>query len=307
MVPCQKESGLSFAFLSCVRFFFRFSDARLISNLLSLPLRASAMRELSWHYELNGQPCGPVSETELAHLLQDRIIFPGTRVWREGMPDWAPLEDVWSPPEEPESSSEPQPASEAPPPLPWELQRTPSTAANTLILFLRKPVHAFSRLPIQGSAFPAILFNILFSMLSGGTAVLIHMSVSRLFAENPAPPSKDSPTGAFWELLPQFILLAPLVITASAWIQAGFIHFCLSLLGAARHPFEATFKAVSYVSGTASLFAMIPILGPALLTAWSAFALSVGLAIVHESPWRRAAIAVSIPTLIGFILQLALL
>src|SRR6188472_1248011 len=46
---------------------------------------------MTWYYHLGGQQLGPVSDAELANLLQSGRINRNTPVWREGMADWQPL------------------------------------------------------------------------------------------------------------------------------------------------------------------------------------------------------------------------
>ncbi len=44
-----------------------------------------------WYYSTNNQQQGPVTEDQLAKLLQTLTISPNTLVWKEGMPQWAAL------------------------------------------------------------------------------------------------------------------------------------------------------------------------------------------------------------------------
>jgi hypothetical protein len=53
--------------------------------------RSSATR---WYYARDGQRQGPVSAETLRHLLETATVSSTTLVWRQGMPDWAPLADV---------------------------------------------------------------------------------------------------------------------------------------------------------------------------------------------------------------------
>jgi len=46
-----------------------------------------------WHYALNGEKRGPVSEDEFHRLVHHRVITGETLVWREGMADWALYND----------------------------------------------------------------------------------------------------------------------------------------------------------------------------------------------------------------------
>lgn len=45
---------------------------------------------MEWHYAIDGQSHGPVSEQEFAQLVANRTIQPETLVWQEGMDDWLP-------------------------------------------------------------------------------------------------------------------------------------------------------------------------------------------------------------------------
>ncbi len=48
---------------------------------------------MQWYYEKDNAQNGPVSEEELLALYQQGTIQRHNLVWREGMPDWAPLVD----------------------------------------------------------------------------------------------------------------------------------------------------------------------------------------------------------------------
>lgn len=45
-----------------------------------------------WFYARGNERMGPVSPETIRHLLQAAAITGQTLVWREGMPDWAPVE-----------------------------------------------------------------------------------------------------------------------------------------------------------------------------------------------------------------------
>jgi hypothetical protein len=50
---------------------------------------------MNWYYVAGGgQRQGPVSDADLQALIESGKIFPATLVWREGMTDWAPLEQA---------------------------------------------------------------------------------------------------------------------------------------------------------------------------------------------------------------------
>ncbi len=46
---------------------------------------------MKWFYESNGQPLGPIPETELRRLRSEGSLTEDSRVWRMGMEDWATI------------------------------------------------------------------------------------------------------------------------------------------------------------------------------------------------------------------------
>ncbi|MFZ4765347.1 MAG: RDD family protein [Roseimicrobium sp.] len=49
---------------------------------------------MNWYYAQGSQQIGPVSEAQLASLVQQGNVKPEMLIWREGMPDWQPLARV---------------------------------------------------------------------------------------------------------------------------------------------------------------------------------------------------------------------
>jgi hypothetical protein len=49
---------------------------------------------MKWYYESNGQPKGPILESELRRLRDEGKIAADSLVWSEGMEDWAPLNTI---------------------------------------------------------------------------------------------------------------------------------------------------------------------------------------------------------------------
>ncbi|MBM3847281.1 MAG: DUF4339 domain-containing protein [Verrucomicrobia bacterium] len=50
---------------------------------------------MSYYYAKDGQQAGPVDDAELARLINERQIRGNTLVWKEGMPDWLPYQQIW--------------------------------------------------------------------------------------------------------------------------------------------------------------------------------------------------------------------
>lgn len=76
---------------------------------------------MNWYYAKDGQQQGPVDDTELARLVGSKTIVGTTLVWREGLPQWQPYQEVWvagMPDWRPPMASVPQlpPSAQTPPP-----------------------------------------------------------------------------------------------------------------------------------------------------------------------------------------------
>jgi uncharacterized membrane protein len=82
----------------------------------------------TWHYEQNGQPCGPVTAAALQELFRVRgssppILPPTALVWKDGMANWAPANTV------PEFSAVINAPPDTPPPLPHSFGAPPVMGA----------------------------------------------------------------------------------------------------------------------------------------------------------------------------------
>ncbi len=49
---------------------------------------------MKWYYESNGQPKGPILESDLRRLRDEGKIATDSLVWSDGMEDWAPLNTI---------------------------------------------------------------------------------------------------------------------------------------------------------------------------------------------------------------------
>lgn len=51
---------------------------------------------MNWYYAKEGQQAGPIDDAELSRLVSLKAIVGSTLVWREGMAQWQPYQDVWT-------------------------------------------------------------------------------------------------------------------------------------------------------------------------------------------------------------------
>jgi len=49
---------------------------------------------MEWYYGKDGLQAGPVSDTDIQALVQDGTLNPDSLIWREGMSDWQPANQV---------------------------------------------------------------------------------------------------------------------------------------------------------------------------------------------------------------------
>jgi hypothetical protein len=49
----------------------------------------------NWYYGQGGQQIGPVAQEALTTMIQQRILSPDTLLWSEGMPNWAPVKEIF--------------------------------------------------------------------------------------------------------------------------------------------------------------------------------------------------------------------
>ena len=89
----------------------------------------------------------------------------------------------------------------------------------------------------------------------------------------------------------------PIAATAGLFIQAGFYHLGLLILGAAKRDFSATFRTVCYSMGP-QIFQIVPFFGGLIAGFWVIVLNIIGLKVVHETTYARSSIAVFLPLII---------
>jgi hypothetical protein len=190
---------------------------------------------------------------------------------------------------------------------PWEqpgafFQRWIDTAK----IILLDPMNGFSTVRRQGGigapltylvvgAAPAIVVSLLFQMLGVGGSMM------------------GGETGAAavgGAMLLVFMLVGIVVGFVIFFVVTGIIHLVLSLLGGARHGFEATFRTLAYSYGSAAPIGMVPICGGPIAGIWALVCAIMGLANMQETTPVKAAIAIFTPVLlcclVGFLVWGAL-
>jgi hypothetical protein len=206
-----------------------------------------------------------------------------------------PGETDSTPPPETPPPLPPGPPSPPPPPgdgasgAAWErpgpfLDRIVNTVRDVLL----KPTAFFRGMRRSGDVGQPLFFL----LITGTVAALFWWGYNVLF-QMAAGPREDLFLGP--AIMTIGLILAPAIIVLATFITAGIYHLVLVLLGAARAPYEATFRVVAYSSGSTSLIGIIPICGGLIGAVWQIVACIIGLAEVHETSTGYAAVAVIVP------------
>ncbi len=191
---------------------------------------------------------------------------------------------------------------------PWEQRATLGVVAAAWLTIkgvLLQPRQTFTDLKRTGGIGAPLLFSILLGTLA--------MIVSQLYslAGNAAADElsfdRDPVLTLIWDLtigehmswrgILLWIALSPIIVVVTDFIYSGVTHLALIFLGAARQPFEATFRTNCYASGSTGALAFIPFAGDWLAIPYFLIAMCIGIASVHEISTQKAAVAVLVPTL----------
>jgi hypothetical protein len=194
-----------------------------------------------------------------------------------------------TPPAEPGGWTTPPPPPPPPPEGPaWERQgpifgRVIDTARDVLF----HPQAFFRAMPRTAGLGPSLTFYLL-----TGIVGLIASALFQFVISSAGHRDQMFLGGIF---LLATIVLGPVMLIIGAFIGSGIYHLMLMLFGAARHPFETTFRVVTYSAGAASLLAIIPFCGGVVGGIWQIVAIIIGLTEAHETTTGKAAAAVLIP------------
>jgi hypothetical protein len=247
---------------------------------------------MQWYYESDGQPQGPIPESQLRRLLTEHRINPYNRVWREGMDDWEPLGSLpefqtvaslgaatgrASAPASPDpgglTASEPGEDSESeraavaapelehlPPNTPaWEntqYSRGPLCLIRTAIEVLFVPERAFRNLSHDGHWSAPLIYAL------GGYAVgwlSFFETAFLLAAHDPNVPAtmlekfQQLPKATFLDMIVPSLVLSALLGPILLLFAACSLHGALAITGAARRSLATTYRLTAYLMGSFSL------------------------------------------------------
>jgi hypothetical protein len=276
------------------------------------------------HVARDGANIGTFSSEEVREGLRTGRFLPTDMAWQEGMPDWRPLAQVV--PEKPAAAASASGATETSAVsvsaagsgaagisgsgLPWEHRQELGLVKaffDTVIMLLTKPAEAFGMMKTEGG-----LMDPLFFALIGGCAgmlvaflfQLVFQSMGFMINRNSGIMGMGMGIWIFFGLIAM-----PVMFVCWLFIWSGILHLCLMMLGGAKKPFETTFRVVCFSSGSAYLFAIVPVCGRVVAPIYNIVLQCMGVARAHETDTGKAVMAVLLPVIVccGGVLLLAFL
>lgn len=99
-----------------------------------------------------------------------------------------------------------------------------------------------------------------------------------------------------------FLVILVIWFFVGFFIGTGIVHLVLSLLGGARHGFEATARTFAYAFGSSAPINLVPFCGGLIAGIWGLVCAIMGLADMQETTPVKAAIAIFAPLVLCCIL-----
>jgi hypothetical protein len=139
-------------------------------------------------------------------------------------------------------------------------------------------------------ALPAILAMVLFQLIGLGGSMMGS-------GDSAGPAAMIGGAGII-----VFLVILVIWFFVGFFIITGIVHLVLSLLGGARHGFEATARTFAYAFGSSSPINLVPFCGGVIAGIWGLVCAIMGLADMQETTPVKAAIAIFAPIVLCCIL-----
>ena len=264
------------------------------------------------HVARDGANIGSFSTEEIRAGLGTGKFLPTDMAWQEGMADWRPLSQVIAgqtaaaaPAAEPTGGASAFPISAASTPsapgsgLPWEHRQELGLVKafiDTVVLLLTKPADAFGMMKTEGGLIDPFLFALIGGCIGMIVSFVFQIGFHSLgFAANRdlLGMGMGMSTGIAFGLVAM-----PIMFVGWLFVWSGILHLCLMMVGGAKKPFETTFRVVCFSSGSAYLFAVVPICGRIAAPIYNIVLQCMGLARAHETDTGKAVMAVLLPIIV---------
>ncbi|NMC63973.1 MAG: hypothetical protein GYA55_12490 [SAR324 cluster bacterium] len=182
---------------------------------------------------------------------------------------------------------------------PWESGRADqlSMFIETTRDILLSPSISFTRMHIDKGYVKPFIYGV-FGTLSGALLNFCYQYLFGTISGVPTPEMARITTdlGGVWVVFAILWLLFS--VTAGIFIGAAIDHAMLFLVGAAKKPYEATFRVFAYAGGATGIVSVVPVCGSIISFFWNFVLRIIGYSKVHEISGFRASIAVLLPILL---------
>jgi hypothetical protein len=262
------------------------------------------------HLNRGGQSLGQFTPEEVRAGFREGRFTGADLAWRDGMPMWKPLSEVIDElaPEVAPAKASAAPALPTPEGFPWE-QRARRGFFNALLetirLVLLEPSKAFQSMPPVGGYKAPLFFLALCSFVALLVNTFYEVVLQAVGAGYPqfseflsgGAGISSLAAAAIVAVVAVFVLgVAVGLFVLSTLLGVVLTHLSLMILGAAKRPFETTFRVCCYATGATSILQMIPSnIGWILAFFWSIVAATFGLSVVNAISKLHALAAVLLP------------
>jgi hypothetical protein len=171
---------------------------------------------------------------------------------------------------------------------------------------LLEPSATFRRMPRIGGISRPLVFLLVFGA-AGAMVVALYNLVSAVSIPDAANEYAYPRAGRIVSLAPFrftpwfaicMVALAPVGYALLSFAFSGLSHLMLMLLNGNQHPFETTYRTMTYVMGAASALCVVPCCGPILFLIWGIAVGILALIQTQETVAPKAAAAVIAPVFV---------
>lgn len=254
------------------------------------------------HINRDRKTLGKFNEQEVADGLKSGKFLPTDLAWRDPMSTWEPLStftDLPTPSDEVAAEAEdfaevknPDPVTAEPAWERGEGNLPVGKVVESVKQVLAAPSATFARMPTEGGFIKPLFFYILTGWASGGAAVAYQLLAALI---NPTmvfgEAAKDISSPMMVAIFAGILFFLPVFLIFGLYISSGFFHLALLMTGAAKKPFEATFRAIAYAQGSTSVLQFVPLCGGYLYPALSIVYSVLALREVHRADLWRVVLA----------------
>lgn len=186
---------------------------------------------------------------------------------------------------------------------PWEQAEKPLVGryVETVVLAYTNTMVLFSDMRREGGFGAPLLYAVIGGMIGGIIGAIPQMILSAVMAGangNQANLGLATSMSMSIGTTVAMLVFLPFFLVIGMFLSAALYHVALMVLGGANFPYEATFRAIAYASGSAALLQAIPFCGQYINGIVSLVFMIIGIMKVQETSGLKATVAVLLPVAI---------